>query len=590
MLTGSLALVADAYHSLSDFFVSIAVFCGILFRKWRERKYEAENGATDDLPPLKEDDVNNDDAPEISKDDKTKTAAPGYLAEAIVAYLVSIAILYIPYEIITNLKSQNSYEIKNLWIGIVGVIFCICVTYFISRFKIIVGRETDSPGLKADGYHSRVDMFSSIAVLASLLGSSIGIQIDNLVAVIIAVLIAIVGLQLFISSIIGFARRTNIRHFNVWSWLFSKLDSQIGSFTEILFGRRVSLPGFKLIDKFRFDRLFGKKFLALYVVLGVLGYALSGMTVIAPDETGVHFRFGAIIDSKLEPGLHYRLPRPFESIVKVRSERIYRVELGFRTSQSLKGIFFGLLWETRHSIQGYQKIKQESIILTGDENIIDMSLVVHYRPTDAVVYRFMIKDMEMTVRGLTESIVRENLATETADDILITKRADLQDHLKADLIREVRKLELGIEILGVFLHDLHPPLEVVPTFRDVFSAREDKSKMLNEALAHKNEAIPKARGKSEARRLDAQAFEIEQSVKANGDAEKFKLLASAFQLSEDITRYRLFIEAIEKGLSGRTKIIADPDVNRGEYRIWTFSPLQSPFSMGRGTGNGDQKK
>ena len=552
LLTGSLALAADAFHSLSDLVVSISVLMGILLRRLQLHRLlgRGETGTS-------------------AQQHAAETH--GHWIESSIAAVVSLLILYMPVEIISEVRASEAQELDYAWAGILGTLVCIAIIYFVSRFKIIVGRDTNSPALEADGYHSRVDMFTSVAVLFSLMGQIIGIGLDPIVAVIIAVLIGITGVDLFVSSIVSLVKGTDLHQLSIWEALFNGLNKFVGLVSHTLLGRRFSLPqGFQLTTLLH-PRVIGFSVLAMVSV-----YLASGLTVLKPWEYGVRLRFGEIVDKQLEAGLHYHLPVPFESIVRINMAQVRRVEVGFRTDPSVSAGVSMLLWEARHEKAGYRKLEQESIMLTGDQSIIDLSMIVHYRPRDAVSHWLNVKDIGEIVRGLTEATAREVLSAERSDVVHSEARTRVMEEIRDRLTEQVTQLALGIQVLAVYVHDLHPPLDVVPAFRDVFSAKEDKARLLSEAQAYRNEALPRASGQRTQRLAEAEAFAVESRLHAEGDAQKFEQVAAAYAEAPALTRYRLFLETLESGLAGREKIIADPQVNQGSYRLWLFAPDQQP--------------
>jgi len=547
-LSGSLAILADAYHSFSDLIVSCTVLTGILLRRRQERK--AGN------PAAKE---------------GSEKAAPGYWIESLVAYFVSLVILYTAYEVVSKVMVGPLQPIRNISIAVVGVTVCVAITYLLARYKIMVGRETDSPALVADGYHSRMDMFTSIAVVLSIMGQSIGIPLDRVVAVLIAVMIGITGINLFISSFVSFFRKSHVDVRGIWQIVFSFLNWAVGIVSERIFRRKISLPEID-ISRLRPTPRFLRRLGIGLAILVLIIYLRSGITIVKPDETGVRFRFGAIVDEHLDPGLHFALPWPFEKIFKVNAQRVYRVEVGFRTDPGVLLSGATLIWETKHMVKGYDKRFEESVCFSGDENLVDSSVVVHYQPLDAVVHLFEVNRIHEVMRGLAESFMREVLATEISGRLMTDDRSHILERVKEMLSKEVERLGLGVKVLAVFCHDLHPPLEAVSAYRDVFSAREDQARYINEAESYRNQGIPRARAKSETQLADAVAYEIEKKVKAEGDAQKFVLTAKAYHHAPGVTGYRLFVETVEQGLAGKKKYIANPRANLGGYRLWLFTP------------------
>ena len=561
VVSGSLAILADAFHSFSDLVVSCTVLTGILLRRQRERKAgEPSTGSP-----------SSDTQTSQASTSSTEGAIPGYWIESLVALFVSLVILYTAYEVVSKVVVSPPDQIRNMWLAVVGITACVAIAYLISRFKIMVGRETDSPALVADGYHSRMDMFTSIAVVLSIMGQWIGIPLDRLVAVLIAVMIAITGVNLFVSSFVSFFRKSSVEARGIWELVFAFLNWAVGFLSEHLFRRKVSLPEIdlsRLHPRVWFSRRLGIGLACLLVLI----YLASGIRTVKPDETGVRFRFGAIVDKHLDPGLHLALPWPFEKIVKVNAQRVYRVEVGFRTDPGLVLSDSLLIWETKHLVKGYDKIFDESVGFVGDENLVDSSIVVHYRPLDAVVHLFKVNKIHEVIRGLAESFMREALASEGSRLLMTDNRAHVLNRIKEMLSKEVDRLGLGVEVVAVFCHDLHPPLDAVSAYRDVFSAREDHARYINEAESYRNRELPRARAEAEKQLADALAYEMEKKVKAEGDAQKFVLTAGAYQEAPDVTGYRLFVETVEQGLAGKKKYIANPRANLGGYRLWLFTP------------------
>jgi|GEM_PF-54979 len=571
--TGSLAILADAYHSFSDLVVSSTVLTGVLLRRRQERKANEPDAGTTSA-----------DAGQIPGSEETSVgsssptgkleAAPGYWIEAVVALFVAMLILYTAYEIVSKvIISPQPGEIKNIWVAVVGITACVAIAYLVSRFKILVGRETDSPALVADGYHSRMDMLTSFAVLLSLMGQWIGIRLDPVVAVLIAVMIAITGFNLFISSLLSFFRKSHVSIRTKWQTVFSLLDWAISTATERLFSRKISLPEVD-IARFHPKNWLSWRLAIWFALLLFAGYLVSGVRTLQPYETGVRFRFGNIVDKHLEPGLHFALPWPFEKIHRVNAMEIYRCEVGFRTDPNLLRSVTGLLWETKHQVPGYRKIYEESVAFSGDETLVDVSLVIHYRPLDAVDHLFRVCGIHEIIRGLLESCMREVLSDEISGRLMTDDRPLVLKRIREKISKDVERLGLGVEVVTLLCHDIHPPLDVVSAFRDVFSAREDQAKVVNQAESYRNQAIPKARAESQEKVADAVAFRIEKKLRAEGEAQKFLLTSQAYQETPLVTGYRLYMETIEQGLAGKKKYIADPaaEANLGGYQLWMLMP------------------
>jgi len=559
-LTGSVALLADAYHSLSDLFISGTILTSSLLRSRMEKKRQMAVQTPVETP------AQTAETPQPPVED------PGEWIDTTIAYVVSLVVLCLPFTIVGGLSGRTPIETRFLWVAVIGLALCIAIAHFLARFKIIAGKETDSPALVADGYHSRTDMFTSIAVLFSLIGRVAGIDIDSLVAVIIAGLIAVTGLDLLVTTVIGDITKHDARRFSLWVWGVEKLAWGIGALLHSATRGRVNLDSAEWLKCFSPRSLLSRKAIATIFTATMSLYIFSGLHFITPGETGVRLRFGRIVDAALPPGVVWMLPQPFERIERARPQEVRRVEVGFRTSANLISGSFPLIWDTTHTIRGYEKMREESIVVTGDENLVDIAMVLQYRPIDTLTTAYRINRMDEVMRGLLESAMRTVMAVEKSEELLGVERLRALKAVTDALEHDVRELKLGIEIVSLLYHDLHPPVEVVPAFRAVFSAREEKAQAINSAQSHANEAIPKARATAAQEKADAESQALTRIHHATGDALRFSQVAVSFGRAPDISSYRLYIETMEEGLAGKEKIVADPTVNRGEYRLWRFAP------------------
>ena len=321
---------------------------------------------------------------------------------------------------------------------------------------------------------------------------------------------------------------------------------------------------------------FTRRRLTVMSFLLLCAYFVSGITLVKPDEIGVHLRFGKIINAHLDPGLHFVLPWPVDKVLRVRANRVFRAEVGFRTDPAVIRTTSALLWETRHyNVPGYEKHYEESVGLSGDEYILDFSIVVHYRPRDAVVHLLRVNQIHEVIRGLAESCLRQVLASSNWAVLMTEGRSRVLGQIRDLLSQEVDRLELGVKVLAVHCHDLHPPLITLAKFRDVFSAREDRVKFVSEAQAIQNAAVPRARSDGKMSIADAESFHIEKKLHAEGEADRFLLTAKAYEESPELTGLRLFLETIEQSLAKGEIYIANPRANMADYRVWLFTPSAS---------------
>lgn len=301
------------------------------------------------------------------------------------------------------------------------------------------------------------------------------------------------------------------------------------------------------LKKFR-DRKFpaGKLILGIIVVL----WLLSGIYIVEPAEVGVVLRFGAF-NRMTEPGPHYRFPYPIETVFTPKVTEIRRVEIGFRS----------LTDEIQYRQSQVRLIPEESLMLTGDENIVDVQFIVQYRIKDAKDYLFNVSDQAETVKSAAEAAMREVIGDNKIDSALTTGKSEIQNQTRESLQGILDNYKAGIHVRAVQLQDVHPPREVVDAFKDVASAREDKSRIINEAEAYRNDILPRARGTAAEYVNEGEAYKRSKVLGAEGDAKRFTLVLEEYNKAKDVTRQRLFLETMEKiyGNSGMEKIILDEE-------------------------------
>jgi len=289
-----------------------------------------------------------------------------------------------------------------------------------------------------------------------------------------------------------------------------------------------------------FSKLMGRGGLGLILILLVLWLA-SGIYVIGPDESGVVRTFGKF--TRIETsGLNYRLPWPIEQVDRPRITEIKRIEIGFRTD-SRSGRFI--------------EVPEESLMLTGGLNIVDMDLIIQYKINDPVKYLFVVRDVPTTVRVAAEAVIRQVIGQHSIDEALTTGKGVIQTETLTLLQYILDSYECGVTINQVQLQDVLPPDEVAESFREVASAKEDKARLINEAQGYANDITPKARGEAAQMVLQAEAYAAERVTKAQGEAQNFTSVMTAYKKAPEVTRKRMLMETMEVVLPGLNKYILD---------------------------------
>lgn len=295
----------------------------------------------------------------------------------------------------------------------------------------------------------------------------------------------------------------------------------------------------------------GGRGIALVAGVLLLLWAASGIYRVQADEQGVVLRFGEWVGTT-QPGLRYHLPAPIETVFTPKVTRVNRIEIGYRSAG-----------ENRRGV-GERDVSDESLMLTGDENIIDIDFTVFWVIKDAGQYLFKIRDPEATVKKAAESAMREVIGRTDIQPALTEARQEIENSTQALLQAMLDEYQSGIEVTQVQLQKVDPPAAVVDAFNDVQRARADRERLRNEAEAYRNDVIPRARGEAERLIQEASAYREEVVNLAQGDGQRFLAVYEAYALSKDVTVQRMYLETMEDILRGTTKVIIDANAENGQ--------------------------
>ncbi len=289
-------------------------------------------------------------------------------------------------------------------------------------------------------------------------------------------------------------------------------------------------------------------------------WLLSGIFIVEPDEEGVVLRFGQYVRT-VGPGPHYHLPLPIETVYKPKVTQVMRGEVGFRS------IGQGATFQ-----QGQVRtVPEEASMLTGDENIVSVQFSVQYKIADPVEYLFNVSNPPAVVRNAAEAAMREVIGKSLIDSALTDDKIQIQNDA-TDLLQNIlNRYEIGVQIIAVQLQDVHPPQEVIDAFKDVASAREDKSRIINEAEAYRNELLPRARGQGAELINQAQAYKETRIKAAQGETTRFIAILAEYEKAADVTKKRLYYETMEDILRNATDKIILP--NGTAERLLPLLPL-----------------
>jgi len=479
--SGSLALRASALHSITDAVISVFILLGLFLTRLEAIRRRAKENVS--------------------------------VIENWIALAVALAIFYIGFDIVREVLLGEVPELRNLVPITFASLITVVAAYFIARYKLYVGRQTESPALIASGYHSQMDIYAAVVVVAGLAGGALGLpNLDRVAAAVVVVFIFLSGYEIAAAAI------TALRHQQI-------LDIE---------GEHVHVHPHPPTTTRGMWRAFAP---AAGIILLII-YLLSGFYIVSPGEAAVVRRYGRVLASNITPGLHYRQPWPVDRVDIVAVDLVRRSD------------------------------SPATLMLTGDENLISVRLSLHYTVTDAAAFLLNTTDPEALVMQTGEAAMRQVISQENVDAMLTVDKA-LIERRAAELAQgTLDNYGAGLVIVGVQLLESNPPLEVADAFRDVASAREDRNTFINEALAYQNEVLPLARGDAEKNIQEANAYYAEKIGLASADATIFTSQQGAYAQAEEATRIRLYLEAVENVLPGARKFLLDDTVKLATTDLW----------------------
>ena len=291
----------------------------------------------------------------------------------------------------------------------------------------------------------------------------------------------------------------------------------------------------ELIEQQPYTRLVTPK-RVLYVILGVIILACMATSfyIVEADEIAVVLMFGKSV-RQAEPGLHFKLPLGIERAINVPVRKVFKEEFGFRTLRA--GV------RTQYDTRDYS---DESLLLTGDLNIADVEWVVQYKIKDPKSFLFFVRNPQRALRDLSESVMSRVIGDRTVTEVLTIGRIEIAAEVEEHLQKLLDLYQTGLDVASVTLQDVNPPEEVKAAFNAVNEAKQEKERLINEAWRDYNQSVPKSKGLAAQRISEAQGYALKRVNEAQGDADRFKAIRSEYQKAKEVTRRRLYLEAMQE--------------------------------------------
>ncbi|MFC0219248.1 membrane protease subunit HflK [Pseudochelatococcus lubricantis] len=308
----------------------------------------------------------------------------------------------------------------------------------------------------------------------------------------------------------------------------------------------------------------GARGIAVVALGAVLLWLATGFYTVRPDEVGLNLIFGKFV-GKTGEGLRYNFPYPVGSVIKPRVTTVNTIEVGQRTGDTSQRI-------------SQREVPEESLMLTGDENIVDINFTVQWQvsPSSPENYVFNLKNPDASIKAVAESAMREEVGRRNIQAVLTTDRGPIESEVRRLMQAQLDEYGAGVEIRQVQLQKVDPPQQVIDAFRDVQAARQDQDRLRNEAETYASRVVPEARG--EAARITQAAEGYRESVVADarGAAGRFTQVYETYKAAPAVTRERMFIETLEKVLGSTDKVILDQSGTQGALPLLPLGALQVP--------------
>lgn len=299
------------------------------------------------------------------------------------------------------------------------------------------------------------------------------------------------------------------------------------------------------------------KIVGIFALVLIVAWLLSGIYLIQPNENGVVLSFGKYTRTDEAPGIKWKMPWPFQTVTVVNVTNERRIQIGYSGGN------------VRYGGDGGNSAHTESLMLTGDENIVDINFVVLWRVQNAKDYLFSIRDPEDTINMVAASTMREIIGQTNIQPALTDARNKIQSDARVLMQKLLDEYHAGITINNVQLQKVDPPAAVIDAFNEVQRARQKKEELRNLAEAYRNDIIPRAKGEAEKMRQDAEAYKQEIVSRATGDARRFDEIFQAYKSSKDVTSERMYLETLEVVLKNAKTVV----MGSNEQNVLPFLPL-----------------
>ena len=554
-LSGSIAVLSEAWHSFSDITTSVLV----LFAIWRSSIIKKKGGSLSDEENIYTGNENSRNAGRFLKN------LFGEHIEVTTSLIIGIFLTLVSVSLIINVFSTKIIIIeKPLVTGIIFLILSLG-SYFLSKFLSDVGETENSPALISDGLHSKGDMVCSSLTGISLILYYFRYNIDRWVSLTIALFILSFGIEIIINIILHFSKKEKSfrMHYKFLEILNIALEKEIylkffkwvdTKFNIEIFKSRLAI---QLILLFKFSR-YALIALIFLVIIYDIGFQVQ------MDEEAIVERFGKPVGNEiLKPGFHFKFPRPIDIVKKEKTKQLQELFLGNISREEQKP----LIWGMTHG--------EEIHFISGDNNFFNPYIIVHFRIKDLYSYYYNISNPQALIEDMAYETIQDIFTTKTFYQIAITCRKEMALAIEQALQKELDKMDTGLEVVSVNVKDIHPPIKISESFEEVIASYQIKEETINLALEYQNSEIPSSRGKAYNNISDAKAYVNEEIMKSQGSVTGYRSKLESYKKARSIIRKVLYYNHIADALGKNEKLIIDP--RTGKPNVYLKSGDISPI-------------
>lgn len=509
-ISNSFAVLSEVWHSFSDVGTTLLVLITILLHE-KKKKFFSIN------------------------------------FETIASVIISSALVLVSFSIIYNSTALKGSYIKNpLLTGIVFIALSFG-SYFIYRFESSSGQELDSDALKADSLHNRADMVISLLTGFSLILYSIGFNIDKYIGILIALFILSFSSEMLINSIVKIVKK---KESNITS----------GQIVLSLFKESTYIHFFEIMKLGKFTgnmKRVLKWTIRTAVTAGIIAYLSTSIFTVSTQQEAFRLRFGKIVnsDKTIKPGIHFKLPWPFEEVVKVNIKHIYSLYLGNQSKGDLSKI-----WALEHG--------DNLEFISGDNNLFLPYVTVHYQISDPYLFYLSNEDSTEFLKQISLQTLTRTFVTTPFYDLMLFKKKDWLKRAEETIQKKLDLHKTGLGIVCLILEDIHPPTVVASSYESVVAAYQQKETMLNLAHLAKNKMLPDFRAEAQKIENEAHSFAASEVNRKKGEAENYLLRQEGYNSSGKIVSKIMKLEAATEILEQKQKVIIDKKANLSKDMIY----------------------